>query len=242
VTDHDPGSDTAAFTYNGTSQASEPRKFVGSRDGGGGAAYSAVTPVKLISPAEKPTALQKIQVGYIQHGSDAGSANYATTPAGGRRTVTIPTAGTVDWFSSSATDEWPWYDQSSRETGTGSGTWSKADLTLDDSPGLSIPAQFNPNNAANPNATKPITTASEIFAFVIRIAARTLDNDLEADKHYFDEGNSTWQVNFVWPVTPGVSIVTTGAAWTTPASPSEVSVNVIPTSTNHNSPFLRWIP
>ncbi|MBI3757310.1 MAG: hypothetical protein HY267_04970 [Deltaproteobacteria bacterium] len=242
VTKHDPGSDTAAFTYNGTNQPAEPRKFVDSQAGGGGAAYKAVTPVKLISPPEKPTALQKIQVGYIQHGSDAGSATYATTPAGGARTVTIPTTGTVDWLAPSATDEWPWYDQSSRETGSGSGTWSKPDLTLEDSPGLSIPAQYNPNNAGDPNTTKPINTARETFAFIIRIAARTLDSDLEADKHYFDEGNSTWTVNFVWPVVPGISIVTTGAAWTTPGSPSEVSVNVIPTSTNHNSPFLRWTP
>jgi len=238
VTAHDPGSDVAAFTYNGTDQAAEPRKFIGSDAGGGGPAFKASTKVTLTSPPEKPAALQRIQVGYIQHGSDSGSATY---DAGGSRTVTVPTTDTVDWYQPSATDEWPWYDQSSRETGAGSGTWSST-LTLVDSPGLSIPAQHDPNNAADPNATKPLITASETFAFVIRIAARTLDTDLDADKHYFDEANSTWTVNYVWPMVPAVSIITTGAAWTKPGGPSEVSVNVIPTSKNHNGPFLRWIP
>jgi hypothetical protein len=238
VTTHDPGSDAAAFTYNGTNQAAEPRKFVGSNAGGGGVAFDASTQVKLISPPEKPAALQKIQVGYIQHGADSGSSRY---DGGGLRTVTVPTTDTVDWFASTATDEWPWYDQGSRETGTGSGTWTGT-LTLNDSPGLSIPAQRNPNNASDPNATKPLTTASETFAFIIRIAARTLDTDLGADKHYFDEAHSTWSANYVWPVVPAVSIITTGPAWTKPGSASEVSVNIVPTSVNHNGPFLRWIP
>jgi hypothetical protein len=78
--------------------------------------------------------------------------------------------------------------------------------------------------------------------FVIRTAVRTLDTDLQADKHYFDQGHSTWSVNFRWTVVPGVSIVTTGPAWTKPGSPKEVSVNVVPTATNHNAPFLRWVP
>lgn len=244
VVTNDPGSDVAKFTYNGTQQAAEPRKFVDSQ-GAGGPAYKAQATLKLISPAEKPAALQKIQLGFIQHGSDTGSSNYATTPAGGRRTVTTPTANTVDWLSSpdtaGPTDEWPWYDSSARATGSGSGTWTST-LSMTDSPGLSIPAQHDPNNAADPNSTKPITTAAETFSFIIRIAARTLHPDLGADKHYFDQANSTWTVNYAWPVIPGVSIVTTGPAWTTPGGPTEVSVNVVPTSKNHNAPFLRWIP
>lgn len=245
VTSHDPGSDWAAFTYNGTLQAAEPRKFVGSNRGGGGPAYKAVTTVKLISPAEKPTALQKIQVGYIQGDADSGSATYATTPAGGKRTIKVPSVTTVDWLSSpsgpGATDEWPWYDQGVRATGSGSGTWSTT-LTIVDSPGLSLPAQHNPNNAADPNATKPLSTASSTLAFVIRVGARTLDADLGADKHYFNEAHSTWSVNVVWPVIPAVSIITIGPAWTTPASPSEIDVNLVPAAINANAPFLRWEP
>lgn len=236
VTTNDPGSDRSKFTYNGTLQAAEPRKFVDSRGGGGGPAYKATTTVKLTSPSQKPDALQRIQVGFIQHGSDSGSATYA---GGLTRTVRTPTANTVDWYSSSATDEWPWYDTTARETGSGTGTWSHA-LSMDDSPGLSIPAQYKPNDPADPHSTNAITSASETFAFVIRIAARTLDTELDADKHYFDESNSTWTVNYVWPAVPGTSIVTVGAAWTIPGGPSEVKVNVVPTSMNHNAPFLRW--
>lgn len=239
VITNDPGSDWAKFTYNGTLQAAEPRRFVDSQ-GAGGPAYHASTPVTLTSPPEKPDALQRIQVGYIQHGSDAGSASYA---GGLTRTVTTPTADTVDWLSSpggpSPGDEWPWYDATARATGSGTDTWNQV-LAMSDSPGLSIPAKFRPNIPADPNTAAAIVSAAETFSFSIQIAARTLDADLGADKHYFDEAHSTWSVNYVWPLVPAVSIVTVGPAWTTPGGPTEVSVNVVPTSTSHNAPFLRW--
>lgn len=239
VTQNDPGSDWAKFKYNGSLQADEPRKFVNSQ-GAGGPAYKATTPIKLTSPAERATAQQRIQVGFIQHGSDSGSASYV---GGLNRTVTTPPDETVDWLSSPSGkadgDEWPWYDSSARDTGSGSGTWN-ATLSMSDSPGLSIPARYKPNDPADPNSAAAITGAAETFEFTIRIAARTIDEDLEADKHYFDEAHSTWTVNYLWPVVPGVSIVTVGGAWQTPGAPSEVDVNVVPTCVNHNAPFLRW--
>jgi hypothetical protein len=241
VTTHDPGSTASAFTYNGSNQPGEPAQYFDS-DGAGGPAFKAVTVIKLTSPPEKPTALQSIQVGYIQHGADSGSATYSTTPAGHVRTVTTPTSTTLDWLAGVPTDDWPWYDTTARETGSGTGTWSTT-VTMQDSPVLSIPSQYNPNNASDPNTSKRLSTAAAAFAFVIRIAARTSDTDLGAEKHYFDEAHSTWTVNYGWPAgPPGVSLVTAGTAWTTPGSPSEVSVNVVPTRTNHNIPFLRWIP
>lgn len=240
VTVHDPGSACAAFTYNGTLQTAEGRQLI--RSSGAGDAFHAQTKVKLTSPPEQPTAHQRIQIGYIQHGSDAGGATYA--PAG-RRTVTVPTASTVDWLSSpctpGGTDDWPWYDQTARATGAGASPWTTT-LSMGDAPALSIPAQCDPNHPANPNSGNALNTANETFSFDIRIAVRTLDNDLDADKHYFDESHSTWNVHFVWPMVPAVSIVATGAGWTVPPNASEVSVNVVPTVTNHNGPFLRWIP
>jgi hypothetical protein len=204
-----------------------------------------VTTIKLISPPEKPAAQQQIQFGYIQHGSTTGSATYSTTPPGGKRTLTTPTANTVDWLSSpsgaGATDEWPWYDSTARATGTGTGTFSKT-LTLTDSPSSAIPTKFNPNKASDPNATKPLSAGNETLVFLIRIAARTLDTDLGADKHFFDESHSTWTANYVWPVVAGASIITTGGTWSAPASPTEASVNVVPTAINRNPPFYQWIP
>jgi hypothetical protein len=86
-------------------------------------------------------------------------------------------------------------------------------------------------------------SGKDTFAFTVRIGVRTLDTDVGADTHYFTEGQTTWTVTFIWPVTPGVKIVTLGpASWTAPAVPSEINVNVVPTSTNHNAPFLRVIP
>ena len=239
VTQNDPGSDWAKFTYNGSLQADEPRKFVDSQ-GASGPAYKATTKITLTSPPEKATAQQRIQVGFVQHGADSGSASYV---GGLKRTVTTPTNDTVDWLSSpsgpSGGDEWPWYDSSARDTGSGSGTWS-TNLSMSDSPGLSIPAEYKPNDPADPNSGAKITGAAESFEFTIRIAARTLDEGLDAHKHYFDEANSTWTVHYVWPVVPGVSIVTVGGAWQAPGGPSEVLVNVVPTCVNHNAPFLRW--
>lgn len=246
VTTHDPGSNCGAFTYNGMNQAAEPGKFVDSDGAGGGPAYKASAMVTLTAPAEKKDALQHIEVGYIQHGHHSGSANYATTPAGGKRTITIPTTNSVDWLvepcNPGATDKWPWYDSTAMRTGAGTtGSWNDT-IELDDSPAMFIPAQYNPNDAADPNKTKAITTGSDTLAFVIRMAARTKDADLDANKHYFDHANSTWSVNFAWPVVAGTSIVTTGPAWTKPGSVSEIGVNVVPSITLAWPPFLRWIP
>jgi hypothetical protein len=112
---------------------------------------------------------------------------------------------------------------------------------MSDSPGLSIPALLDPNHPG-PTSANALNTAAETFCFEIKVGVRTLDADLSANTHYFDVSHSTWRVNFAWPVVAGVSIVTTGPAWAVPASPTEISVNVVPTSTNHNAPFLRWIP
>jgi len=245
VTTHDPGSACAAFTYNGTNQAAEPRQFINSNGGGGGAAFQAETTVKLTSPAQKPTAHQRIQIGLLQAGFHAGSATYATTPAGKKRTITLPATANVDWLaapcSAGATDEWPWYDQSVRATGSGASPFSKT-FTLTDSPGAGIPARFNPNNGGDPNATKALASCADTDAFTLQVAVRTLDTDLNANKHYFDQGHSNWSVNFVFPVTPGVSIVTTGPDWAKPGSPTEIDVNVVPSVTLANAPFRRFIP
>lgn len=247
VTTHTPGSACAAFTYNGTNQAAETADLVRSNGGGGGDAFAASTSVTLTSPAQKPTAHQKIEIGYIQSGVDAGDATYATTPPPRKkRVITIPTTTSVDWLTSpcspTANDIWPWYDASSRVTGTGSGSFTKI-VTMGDSPSFGFPKQYNPNNAVDPNKSAALVSAQNSFAFKVAIAVRTLDTDLGADTHYFTEGQTTWTTNFLWPVTPGVSIVTTGpASWTVPPAADEISVNVVPTATNHNAPFLRMIP
>jgi hypothetical protein len=113
---------------------------------------------------------------------------------------------------------------------------------MTDSPMLSIPAQYNPNRTTDPNATKAIVSASAQDGFVIRVAARTLDSDLGADKHFFEEARSDWAANYVWPVVPGVSIITHGASWTIPGSAAEIDVNIVPAVINGNSPFQQWLP
>jgi GT2 family glycosyltransferase len=247
VTTHVPGSDAAAFTYNGSNQAPEPGNEVLSAPLGAGLpqAFRAQTTVTLTAPSQQPTAVQRIEVGYIQAGADSGSASYASSPPRIRhRQITIPTTTTVDWLSAtpSPTDVWPWYDKTSMARGSGSGTWSTP-LPLTDSPALFLPAQFNPNNPADPDATKGIIDGTDAFAFQIHIAARTIDSGLKADTFYFDQAHSTWSVNFAWPVVPGVSIVTFAAAgWDVPGTASAIDVNVVPTVKNHNIPFLRWIP
>lgn len=234
VTRHDPGSDAGAFTYNGTAQAAEPRVVIASTSAG--AAFQASTRVTLTSPPQRPTAHTNIQIGYIQNGVTAGTANY---PPAGHRTVATPTNDTVDWLSNPAgpTDEWPWYDNTARDSGAGASPWSTT-LVMTDSPTIFVPSQRDPNAGD----TTALTTAARSLSFIIRIAARTLNTDLHADTHYFDQSNSTWSVNFAWPVVAGVSIVTLGAAWTVPPTPSEVSINVVPTIINIRNPFLRWTP
>jgi GT2 family glycosyltransferase len=240
-----PGSDTSKFKYNGGIQAPEPGQRVNSNGGGGGVSFSASVNVTLTSPVQKPTAQKNIQVGFMQAAFDAGSATYATTPPGKKRVVTIPTTTSVDWLSTppAANDDWPWYDEPSRVTGTGSGSCTLP-IPMSDSPAfVAFPSQYNPNNAGDPNKNAALVSGNDSFAFTLRIGVRTLDPAPGANTHYFSEGQTTWTTNFVWPVTPAVSIVTTGSAtWTVPAVASEISVNVVPTVTNHNIPFLRVIP
>jgi hypothetical protein len=192
----------------------------------------------LTSPPEKPDALQRIEVGYIQNGTPSGSATYG---AGLTRTIRTATPVTVDWLSNppQGGDKWPWYDTSAMATGSGNNTWSTT-LSMRDSPKIPIPAQFKPTVPADPHSAAALVFGNETLAFDVCIAARTRDDDLGANKHYFDESHSTWSANFVFPVIPGISIVTVGASWTVPPGPSEVSVNVLPTIKDILIPFLRW--
>jgi len=226
-----PGSNVAAFTYNGTQQAAEPRQRVDSNGAGGGAAFSSDTTITLTSPAQDPTAQQQIQIGYLQQLASTGSAAYMKKT----RTVTVPTQVTLDWYGPSAGDEWPWYDSSARTTGTGMGTFSSK-LSMTDSPAESIPSQHNPN-AGDVTA---LTTCAAADSFALRVGVRTLDTGMGADQHYFIEGESDWKANYAWPVVAGVSIITTGANWKAPATPTEAPVNVVPAAINGNAPFLRW--
>jgi hypothetical protein len=105
---------------------------------------------------------------------------------------------------------------------------------------LSIPAQFHPNDAADVNRTKAISSAAETTSFTLRMAARTLDTDLDADDHFFEQGRSSWTVDNAWPVVAGVSIVTSGPAWRIPGSATEIDIHIVPAVTNSNDPFLRW--
>jgi glycosyltransferase involved in cell wall biosynthesis len=245
VTRHTPGSAVAAFTYNGTQQAAEPTNVVRSNGATAGTdAFTAQTTVKLTAPPEKPLALQRIQVGFVQAGLQSGSANYPSTPPVVRhRTVTMHTASTVDWLSNprAATDDWPWYDETARDTGSGTtGTWARS-LSMGDSPAKFLPQQCNPNNPADPDATKAITAGTATIAFQTRIAARTLDTALGANGLYFDHGHSSWNVALAWPVVAGVSDVAFPAQnWIVPTSPTALDVNVVPTITAITSPFLQW--
>jgi GT2 family glycosyltransferase len=245
VTTHVPGSTAAAFTYNGPTEAPEPANRVDSHGAGGGAAFTATTTVKLTAPPQKPTALQNIEVGFMQAGVDAGTADFpGAAPAVRHRTVTVPTTTTIDWLSSppSATDNWPWYDDTAKDRGTGSGTWARA-LSMSDSPQLDMPAQFNPNHPADPDATRGITAGHDTFAFQIRMGVRTLDTAMQANTLYFDHGRSTWAANYAWPVVPGTSIVAFPAGnWIVPSAPTRIPVNVVPTVRNHGVPFMRWVP
>ena len=256
-TRHVPGSAVAAFTSNTTSQAVEPGNIVRSNDPLGHPnidGFTASTGVKLTAPPERPTALQRIEVGFMQAGFDAGNAQFGAAPHVRQRQVTVPTNTTIDWLSvpRSNNDLWPWYDANSRDRGTGSGTWART-LTMADSPTVTVPAQFNPNAAGHdPDAALAIANAHDTLAFQTFFAARTLDAALGANTLYFDHGHSTWAANFAFPVVAGANIVTFPAAnWVIPAKPTALDVNVVPTIINHSGPkagehfvtrYLRWVP
>jgi hypothetical protein len=111
---------------------------------------------------------------------------------------------------------------------------------MSDSPRTPIPVRYNPNHKGDPDKNKLLLRATGVAAFEIRIGARTLDEDLNANAHYFDEANSTWKLNIHYPLIPGESYVVVGPGWTTPPTPSEINVNLVPSAIYVNSPFERW--
>jgi hypothetical protein len=157
----------------------------------------------------------------------------------------VPAASAIDWLASvctpAANDVWPWYDSTAMVAGTGASPFSST-LNMTDSPACSIPAAFDPNHPADPRSANALATAAETFAVDFRVGVRTVDTDLAADTHFFEAAKSSWSANYVFPVVPGVSIVTTGAVWAIPAAPFEITINIVPAVTNGNGPFLRWIP
>jgi hypothetical protein len=243
----DPGKNANCFVYNGGPQAAEPQKFIDSA-AEGGPAFQAQTDVTLTSPAEKPTAQQRIQVGFIQSITHSGNALY---PQNLTRVITTPTSITVDWLSNpqNANDLWPWYDSghfascpantNSTETGSGAASWTRT-LCMSDSPKRPIPAHYNFNDRNDQFRSVGLISARDYFDAIIRLGVRTLDNDLAADTHYFDEAHSSWRLNYHWPVAAGLSAVVLGPDWTRPGAPSEINVNVVPSITNHRAPFMRW--
>jgi hypothetical protein len=251
-TNPNPGKDWDCFTYNGTAQPAEPRKLIKSMTTNGPVAFVAKADVTLTSPVEMPDAQQHIQVGYIQHGyDDGGSASY---PQQLTRTLKEPTSITVDWLSSptglGANDVWPWYNAAGNTmsgctspattTGSGTGSW-KGTLCMSDSPSLSLPAEYNPNDPTDRFMHVHLISARDNFNFLLQMVVRTLDSNLEADTHYFEEARANWSVHFHWPVVPGISNVVSDPDWgTKPPSPTEANVNIVPTIINHNARFRRW--
>jgi hypothetical protein len=73
------------------------------------------------------------------------------------------------------------------------------------------------------------------------MAARTLDSDLGADTHYFNEAGSYWWATFRWPVGSG-SIITHGTGWTRPSLATEIDVDYVPTQIDLNPNFAQFIP
>jgi hypothetical protein len=264
-----PGKNWNCFTDNVTPQPAEPRQFILSMTAGGPQAFVAKADVTLTSPAQKPNAHQNIQVGFIQHGSDSGGAalyphNLTRVLNEPTSTAANPILAALDWVylsppppgsppgtlpTKGANDIWPWYNgpgvnmagcgSAATVTGSGASPW-KGSLCMSDSPGLSLPAQYNPNDPTDPFRGVRLTSGRDNFDFAIQMAVRTTDSDLNADTHYFDEADSSWSVHFHWPVSPGLGIAFSGPPWAIPASPSEIDVNVVPTAIDHNDPFRRW--
>jgi hypothetical protein len=246
VTTYDPGSDYKQFQYNGGSQRAEDTWLVRSSPKNTDA-ITAVTHVTLTSPPENSTAHHKIQVGYIQSGSEFGTTNFA---GGKTRILTIPTTTSVDWLSNpynKDADLWPWYATSSQATGSGANPWSR-DLSFADAPSSDAAKIYNPNADLNAKAT----SATDRTPFAFYLAARTTDSEFKADTHYFSEAQTTWSADFSGSVdatgkynlpAPNIpTIITKGDPWKMPTEPSEIKVNVVPTNILRNSPYRRWNP
>jgi hypothetical protein len=183
-------------------------------------------------------------VGFIQEAYDVGVAFYQ---GGLTRSIAIPTIDTVDWLTSpkgpASDDEWPWYDNDqASKTGTGTILWRDT-LQMSDSPADTIPKKYNPNDSSDLNSNKELESHNNSHqdSFDLYIAARTLDSELDVDRHYFKQAHNVWEANLIWPVVENASTVRIFQKdWDIPSAPGEVNVHVIPARINGDVPFLRW--
>jgi hypothetical protein len=251
VTFNDPGSDCAKFKYAGTYQAAEPMNAVGSTSGGGISAWRVVANITLTAPVGRPAAIGQIEVGFIQHVYESThSATY--TAANLLRTAKTPATIGLDWLVSASgstpgQDVWPWINTRAMRdppVPASGNTWTD-EVRTHDSPTAMFPAQWNPNNAGDPNAKQPQSEGAITEQFYAEVAARTKETDNDAQKHYFEYKELLFTVAFIYPVVGSASIVTPPTGWNTMSSVTELNVNITPAIIlwqPGNDSYEMWIP
>ncbi len=174
--------------YNGTEQAPEHRKAVSSMGSGNPTDYAFTVNVRvtLTSPEKRKDAHNLIEVGFVQGLKISGSATYSTTPPGGKRTIKVPVEDakkTLDWLitpchSSDAGIEFPYFPggptTKTHASGEGDDVDPHVDLSMIDSPQITIPAQLDPNHGKN----DAILSATALDEFLLRVSACSTDSHM----------------------------------------------------------------
>ena len=240
ITEHVPGSDCAAFTYNGTEKAPEPAIGIGSGISGITSAINWSVSFRLLSPPERPAAQQQIEFGCIQTAAQNAQLQYDTAPPGGQRMGVVARYISHDWLRvkcSPAGEPYPWYTRYGRGTGEGE---CEHTLRMSDTPKIVLPTQYDPLSPADPNALAPLMSATAVWGFNFHCCVRTRDLISEADKFYWVIKWRLWQVNFVYPVVDDADIVTFEPNWREVTSPTDVQIDIVPTIVNIMAPFGRY--
>ena len=272
VTAHDPGSDWAAFNFSGSYEDPEPFHCVGSA----GTetvdpvhTWDAWTDIKLTAPKDKPEAIGKIEVGFIQlmygvtYEASYGTANVNGAPRTLVRNGWVPNheEAALDWINLDPSGEpdidpdkllWPWYGKEDQmaapiaPSGTNSVTLT---LHMADWPGTGWPTQWDPNNSdnpQNPNNRQPIVSGSIRQQFRMQIAARTTETANGAYRRYFQFGIADvfWDADYSRG-SPVELVMRPDQNWDETTEPTTIDVNITPANIlwiSSEYGFLMWPP
>jgi hypothetical protein len=257
ITHNDPGSAWDAFQYSG-SQTGWTEFGLGV--GGVGSVFlSTKFTMTAPNPTNTPGAKQDykdrincIQVGFLQKITAQGHAVYkdvGNTTIGGRK-LTWASQDTVDWAKPET--RWPWYLPGQRPGWNGDAfyingcttegfTLNPVYIRLRDQPYAVFPTEYH--------MLAPLThlvcdgPSQSTLGFWVHAAARTIEKDNDANKHYFAQGIFLWTQSYIPQTDPSTGqavIQTNDTAWRPLDAPTEVSVNVIPAVKEGNFPFATW--
>jgi hypothetical protein len=250
VTENVPGSDWQKFIYKGTYGPLED--FVLLRSGGTltGPAFSITANLKLTAPASIPSALNSIEVGYVQFVTlsplNSATASYQGTTL--TRVGVHRAASGLDWMPAAGPipiNRFPWYvgepPVTQNPTSDGTVTTWTGTISTNDTPTAGFPKFFN-----GIAQTGLINKDGMVETYSVYVGVRTKDDRNVADLNYFTAADGKVKITWRYPIdNPNAPVAVLSVPFTAAPAPTPLpNLHITPASVLWTSTpgrgFLLW--